>query len=221
MHPVLLLLRAGVCCIQSLSTFPEKVSVSNLKAVGALKNVGKGTMERVRGMVLIRTQEIFRGCPVGRGRRHRAALVGCACGEASAIGGIFGVNAPAGKLRLCTQQTCPLVAHTHVRQQEASCWGMSDSAGWFCLMWSCIGGTESSPAVGHSELQSELLANSTTFNFLNPLLVHAAIVFLQTNNCCTRRNESAGSRTVCRKQSSHCSLTERNLQMLQCEHTWY
>jgi hypothetical protein len=63
MHPVLLLLRAGVCCTQSLSTFPEKVSVSNLKAVGALKNVGKGTMERVRGMVLIRAQDIFEGCP--------------------------------------------------------------------------------------------------------------------------------------------------------------
>lgn len=33
--------------LQSLATFPDKISDSNLKAVNALKGVGKGTMERV------------------------------------------------------------------------------------------------------------------------------------------------------------------------------
>jgi hypothetical protein len=39
------------CCLllQALSLFPERVSDSNLKAVNALKGVGKGTMERVSG----------------------------------------------------------------------------------------------------------------------------------------------------------------------------
>lgn len=36
--------------LQSLATFPDKISDSNLKAVNALKGVGKGTMERVRDM---------------------------------------------------------------------------------------------------------------------------------------------------------------------------
>ena len=35
--------------LQSLSTFPKKISESNLKEVNALKNVGKGTMDRVSG----------------------------------------------------------------------------------------------------------------------------------------------------------------------------
>lgn len=42
-----------MCLLQSLSTFPEKVSESNLKAVNALKNVGKGTMERVSDVLEI------------------------------------------------------------------------------------------------------------------------------------------------------------------------
>jgi hypothetical protein len=40
--------RCCCCCHpQALSLFPERVSESNLKAVNALKGVGKGTMERV------------------------------------------------------------------------------------------------------------------------------------------------------------------------------
>lgn len=38
------------CTLQALSLFPERVSESNLKAVNALKGVGKGTMERVSGV---------------------------------------------------------------------------------------------------------------------------------------------------------------------------
>jgi hypothetical protein len=36
--------------LQALTTFPEKITLDNLKAVGKLQGVGKGSLEKVRGV---------------------------------------------------------------------------------------------------------------------------------------------------------------------------